>query len=115
MFRESATPGSKHVFALVSAERGLALQYRSETGGQSASAGGATGAAPVWLRLTRRNNTFTAESSFDGRSWTTYGSVTVQMGGTVLVGIGHTTGYWVALTVLWLTVGMPQMPKTQSA
>jgi regulation of enolase protein 1 (concanavalin A-like superfamily) len=91
MFRESATPGSKHVFALVSAERGLALQYRSETGGQSASAGGATGAAPVWLRLTRRNNTFTAESSVDGRSWTTFGTVTVAMGGTVAVGIAHTS------------------------
>jgi regulation of enolase protein 1 (concanavalin A-like superfamily) len=91
MFRESATPGSKHVFALVSAERGLALQYRAATGGQSASAGSMAGTAPVWLRLTRSGNTFTAEASFDGRSWTQYGSVTVPMGGTVLVGIGHTS------------------------
>ena len=37
MFRESLAPGSKHVMAIVSSSRGLAVQSRSSTGGVSAS------------------------------------------------------------------------------
>jgi regulation of enolase protein 1 (concanavalin A-like superfamily) len=91
MFRESTTPGSKHVFALLSAGNGANLQYRLNTSGQSASAGTIAGAAPGWVRLTRAGDTFTASLSVDGRTWKQIGTVTVPMGGTVYVGIAHTS------------------------
>jgi len=91
MFRESTTPGSKHVFALLSPGHGAALQYRPTTMGPSASAGGISGAAPGWLRLTRAGDTFTASLSVDGRTWKTIGSVTVQMAQTLFVGFVHTS------------------------
>jgi regulation of enolase protein 1 (concanavalin A-like superfamily) len=91
MFRESTTPGSKHVFALLSAANGAALQYRLSTGAQSASGGGISGAAPGWVRLTRTGDMFSASLSKDGRTWTGIGTVTVPMGQTVYVGIAHTS------------------------
>jgi regulation of enolase protein 1 (concanavalin A-like superfamily) len=93
MFRESLTPGSKHVFALLSPGHGLNLQYRATTSDQSASApgSGAAGAAPQWIRLSRSGDTFTMEASTDARAWTSIGSVAVPMGQTVYVGIAHTS------------------------
>jgi regulation of enolase protein 1 (concanavalin A-like superfamily) len=91
MFRESTTPGSKHVFAMVTPGHGAAVQYRLTTGGQSASGGGTTGAAPAWVRLTRIGDSFIGEVSTDGVTWTSIGSATVQMGQTVYVGIVHTS------------------------
>jgi hypothetical protein len=46
MFRESAAPGSKHVFAMVTPGKGVNLQYRAATGGQSASAASVAGLCP---------------------------------------------------------------------
>jgi regulation of enolase protein 1 (concanavalin A-like superfamily) len=93
MFRESLTGGSKYVFGLLSPGHGLNLQYRASTGGQSAAAagGGVPGAAPEWLRLTRTGDAFVFEVSTDFRSWQTIGTVSVQMGQTVYVGIAHTS------------------------
>jgi regulation of enolase protein 1 (concanavalin A-like superfamily) len=93
MFRESLTSGSKHVFALVSPGHGVNLQYRGTTDGQSASASGSgtAGTAPDWLRLTRQGDTFTAEVSVDGRTWTPVGTVTVPMNQSLYVGIAHTS------------------------
>jgi regulation of enolase protein 1 (concanavalin A-like superfamily) len=91
MFRESLTTNSKHVFFLVSAERGSSLQYRAATGGQSAEAAGGSGYAPSWLRLTRTGDQFTAQISFDGTTWTPIGGVTVPMSQSLYVGIAHTS------------------------
>jgi regulation of enolase protein 1 (concanavalin A-like superfamily) len=93
MFRESLTSGSKHVFALLSPGHGLNLQYRPTDGGQSAQAsgGGVAGAAPLWLRVIRQNDTFYAEASSDFTNWKLIGSVTVPMNQTIYVGIAHTS------------------------
>ena len=91
MFRESLTPGAKHVFALLSAGHGASLQYRLLTGGNSASNGTIAGAAPGWVRLTRAGDTFTASLSADGRTWKDIATVTVPMGANVYVGIAHTS------------------------
>jgi regulation of enolase protein 1 (concanavalin A-like superfamily) len=91
MFRESTTPGSKHVFAMVTPGHGAALQYRPATGGQSASGGGTSGAAPAWVRLTRTGDTFVGQVSTDGTTWTSIGSAVVPMGQTIWVGIAHTS------------------------
>jgi hypothetical protein len=91
MFRESLTSNSKHVFALVSAGRGIDLQYRAATGGPSASVGATPASAPAWLRLTRSGNLFTGTVSFDMVNWTTIGSATVSMGSSIWVGLAHTS------------------------
>ena len=91
MFRESDDPASKHVMAIVSPERGLAMQYRASTVGASANAGTRPGAAPEWLRLVRSGNTFTGSASEDGVTWQTLGTVSVPMNAALLVGLSVTS------------------------
>jgi regulation of enolase protein 1 (concanavalin A-like superfamily) len=87
MFRETLDPGAKHVMAIVSPGRGVAVQYRGTAGGTSANAALAVGTAPEWLRLTRAGNTFTAFRSENGSNWRTLGTATVAMGADILVGV----------------------------
>jgi len=91
MFRESLDPGSKHVFAMVTPGKGLSLQYRAATGGQSFVAASAAGVAPRWLKLQRSGNTFTASYSVDGVTFVQFGTATVVMAETATVGLAHTT------------------------
>jgi hypothetical protein len=91
MFRESLQPGSRHVFATVTPGKGLSLQYRPQTGGQSFIAASAAGVAPRWLKLQRSGNTFTAWHSIDGVSFIQFGSIATQMEATITVGLAHTT------------------------
>jgi hypothetical protein len=78
MFRETVDPGARHVMVVVSAGRGVAMQYRSTTNGLSAQAGVLTGVAPEWVRLSRTGDTFTGYASEDGVTWHTIGNVTIQ-------------------------------------
>jgi regulation of enolase protein 1 (concanavalin A-like superfamily) len=91
MFRESLAANSKHVFALVSAARGMAVQSRSTTGGTSASTTPRTGTPPKWIRLERVGNTFTAHTTSDGTMWTLLGSVTVALNQDIFVGVAVTS------------------------
>jgi regulation of enolase protein 1 (concanavalin A-like superfamily) len=91
MFRESLDPGSKHVFAMVTPGKGLSLQYRSATGGQSFVAASQSGVAPRWLKLQRAGNTFTASYSVDGATFVQFGTATVVMAETVTVGLATTS------------------------
>jgi regulation of enolase protein 1 (concanavalin A-like superfamily) len=91
MFRESLGPGARHVMAIVSPGRGLAVQYRATTGQASAQAASVPGTAPKWIRLTRSGNTFTASHSSDGITWQSLGSATVAMGQDVYVGLPVTS------------------------
>ena len=91
MIRESLTPGSRHAFALVSAAKGIAYQYRAVTSGSSTQATALTGAAPHWVRLSRRGSTITAYRRSDGGSWQTLGAATIAMPASVYVGIAITS------------------------
>jgi hypothetical protein len=91
MFRESLAAGAKHVMVIVSPGRGMAMQYREQTGGLTANAALAAGRAPKWLRLARAGNFFTSSSSEDGVTWQPLGSVTVPMGAQVLAGLAVTS------------------------
>jgi hypothetical protein len=91
MFRESLAPGSKQVFAMVTPGKGLSLQYRAQTSGQSAVAASAPGVAPRWLKLQRSGHTFTASYSIDGVNFVPFGTVTVEMSIPCTVGLAHTT------------------------
>src|SRR5205823_5883817 len=47
---------------------------------------------PVWFRLQRTGNTFTASQSSDGVTWFTVGTSTVSMASTYLVGLASCSG-----------------------
>src|SRR5207248_68837 len=47
----------------------------------------AQGFYPYWLRLVRVGNLFTGSASYDGQNWTTVGSATIVMSGTIYVGL----------------------------
>jgi regulation of enolase protein 1 (concanavalin A-like superfamily) len=69
----------------------VSLQYRDVRGGRSFQAGNVAGAAPAWVRLTRRGDQFIGEMSVDGVAWTTIGSVTLPMAFEVRVGLAVTS------------------------
>jgi len=90
MIRESLEAGSKHVSMAVTPDNSCSQQYRSTTGGASASTDwtGTAVKAPYWVRVTRTTNTFKTESSPDGKTWTTLGTdQTVAMVANVYVGL----------------------------
>ena len=91
MIRETTAAGAKHAFALVSAAKGMALQYRAATNGATAHVSSRAGAAPAWMRLQRSGNTFTASTSVDGSTWTPIGTATIAMAADVSIGLAVTS------------------------
>ena len=96
MIRQSLSPDSVHVLASVSATSGILLQQRDHPANAAAVVQMVPGqGAPCWLRLTRRGNIFTAASSADGKTWTTFGTTTIAMNNPVLAGLAvcsHVSG-----------------------
>ena len=92
MIRSSLAAGAAHGFALVSAQNGIAFQWRAQVNGQSAYASGGTGAAPRWVRLVRAGTSLTAYTSTDGATWKSMGSpTTIALGATAYVGLAVTS------------------------
>jgi len=99
MIRESLAADSKQVFMLVSPGKGVTMQYRYETGGLTISAaksnwesGPIPGAAPGWVRLTRRNYVFFGEWSTDGVNWTPVGDTgQIFMPSKIYIGLAVTS------------------------
>jgi hypothetical protein len=77
MIREDLTAGSRHVMAVVTPGKGVAMQSRATPGGASVQAANVPGAAPAWVRLTLSRGTFTSSWSSDGDHWTVLGTVNV--------------------------------------
>jgi len=75
MIRESLAANSSHAMADVESGAGIEFIWRNGTGA-SASSAVTNGAPPAWVRLTRTNNTFTAYSSTDGKTWMEVGAPT---------------------------------------
>jgi regulation of enolase protein 1 (concanavalin A-like superfamily)/HKD family nuclease len=91
MIRETLSASSKHAFALVSAAKGVALQWRPTTAGDSLNKTGSLSAPPRWIRLQRSGSTFTASESSTGSTWTTIGTASISMASTVYVGLAATS------------------------
>jgi hypothetical protein len=87
MIRESLASNSTFAEMIVSPGKGLAFQRRLATAGMATHTEGAMVAAPYWVKLTRRGNTFTGYSSPDGVTWTRVGSDTIVMAYGVYVGL----------------------------
>jgi hypothetical protein len=77
MIREDLTAGSRHVMAVVTPGKGVAMQYRGSPRAASVQVADVPGAAPAWVRLVRSHDTFTASWSSDGEDWKVLGSVHV--------------------------------------
>jgi hypothetical protein len=87
MIRDSTAAGAPHAFMLVSAGKGPAFQRRTAAGGLSTSTAAAAAVAPLWVRLERAGDLFTASVSADGAAWTVVARDTIRMGSTVLAGL----------------------------
>jgi hypothetical protein len=90
MIRDTIDASSKHVDIVVTPGKGVAMQYRPQTGGLSFMQTQIAGAAPGWVSLSRQGTTFTAAFSKDGVTWST-STVQVTMSPTVLIGLAVTS------------------------
>jgi hypothetical protein len=109
MFRETLSPGSKHVMAIVSAGKGVAMQYRPATNGVSVQAIQLPATAPRRLVMRRQGDEFAAWSyPTDGGAGVFLGSVTVPMGAEIYVGVpvtAHNNATLATAVVRDLSVG----------
>jgi regulation of enolase protein 1 (concanavalin A-like superfamily) len=72
---------------LVSAAKGVAMQWRPTKDGGSFNAVGSTATAPRWVRLTRNGDTISGFESADGVTWIPVSTQTIPMAATVYVGL----------------------------
>jgi regulation of enolase protein 1 (concanavalin A-like superfamily) len=91
MIRESLNADSRHLSYFATPSNGWSYQYRTVTGGTTFDTPGPSTAAPGWVRLVRRGNTFTAYSSTDGTNWVQDATDTVSLASTVYVGLAVTS------------------------
>jgi regulation of enolase protein 1 (concanavalin A-like superfamily) len=91
MFRGALTPTSKQVDLFVSPRKGVAMQFRALDGGPSANVAIVPGAAPEWVRMTRRGDVVEGFVSEDGEAWTSIGSLTIALGRDVNAGLAVTS------------------------
>ncbi len=91
MLRSDTTAGSPEASVLITPGSGVTFRYRLASGGSTAQSITSGITTPVWVRLGRSTNTFTAAYSSDGISWTQLGSPQIiSMGSTVLAGLAVT-------------------------
>jgi regulation of enolase protein 1 (concanavalin A-like superfamily) len=91
MFRQLLTPGSMQVDLFVTPGRGVAMQYRAATGATTDNVAVVPGAAPEWLRLTRHGSMVEGSMSRDGMTWSAVGSLSIDFGGDLNVGLAVTS------------------------
>lgn len=116
MIRSSLSASAAHGFALVSAGKGVAFQFRSASGGTSSNVYGPSVPPPQWVRLIRAGTTLTAYSSSNGTTWSLISSSTIALGTVAYVGIATTSHNAAAATtavvsqvgVVPLTLPSPQ-------
>jgi poly(3-hydroxybutyrate) depolymerase len=91
MIRESLDPTAGYVGCFATPSSGLLLQWRNGTAGPrdqvNVASAGVT--LPVWLKLTRTGDVFTAYSSTDGANWSAVGSPqTIHVESVATLGVG---------------------------
>jgi len=92
MIRESLDPEAKHAMVVVTPGNSVSFQRRTAMSSDMESTdqeGGLT--APYWVRLTRSGDALTAQSSADGATWDTVGSVNIAMVSDVYIGLALTS------------------------
>lgn len=90
MIRNSFRDNAPNVFIAIAVKHGVVAQWRSTTGQITTSKQGPVVAVPQWLRLSRKGDTFTGDTSSDGKSWQTITSVSIAMGTIMYIGMAVT-------------------------
>ncbi|HSH95698.1 MAG TPA: hypothetical protein VK968_16260, partial [Roseimicrobium sp.] len=109
MIREGDATDSRFVFAGMTQSGSVFFKYRSTAGGSVQTAYTSTGTAPLWFKLTRVGNVFTALRSTDGLGWTTMGAAqTIAMNADTLAGlVDSSTSTTVLNTAVFDNVNQP--------
>ncbi len=104
-----------------SAENLVEFMYRPTTGATATTAFNTTAGTnplPLWLRLTRAGNVFTAETSTDGKTWakvtvgTNVSTQTLTMPATVYIGFVVNAGWGAATGTRWAVANFSQISTT---
>jgi hypothetical protein len=93
MIRSSLSANAPEVSMLISPNDETSFEQRDTTGASTTSVNTATG-GDAWVKLVRVGNTFTGYISSDGVNWKLVSTATVDMTGTVMIGLAvspHTT------------------------
>ena len=114
MLRATTDPGSPYYAAFVTPGNGVAVQWR-KTQAASTSQLKTTGTVPIYLKVARSGNTFTAYTSADGVTWTAVpsSSVTFTMPGSLMAGLAassHSSSKLGAATFDTVSVGAAAPP-----
>jgi len=93
MLRATSDPGSPCYAVLMTTTKGVATQWRTTQGGTTSQATKVAGLPPLYLRIVRSANTFSAYTSPDGVTWTFIAgsSQTIALPTTVLAGMAVTS------------------------
>src|SRR5204862_8210545 len=91
MLRQSTNAGDPFYDAMVTPGNGITVQYRATAGGSAVQAATLTGAVPVYLKVTRAGNTFTAYTSSNeiGRASCRESGVTTGVAVAVVSSLAH--------------------------
>jgi hypothetical protein len=89
MLRQSIDAASPYYAVLASPGAGIKVQVRTAQGGTTTKLANPAGAMPVYLKVTRAGDTYTAFTSADGSSWTAIAgsSISFTMPPTLLAGL----------------------------
>jgi parallel beta-helix repeat protein len=90
MFRSSTAANSAFIDVVQTPENGVVVCARDASGNLTLIRGAAV-ADPVWLKLSRSGNVFTAYDSVDGINWSVVGSVTITLPSAGLMGLAVTS------------------------
>jgi len=92
MIRKDLTAGAPRASMALSWSNGARFRTRSTAGGGTTTVTqGGIPKDPYWVRLARKDDTFTGYTSPDGIHWTQVGSTTIAMGANVQVGLAVTS------------------------
>ena len=93
MFRATSDPGSPYYAVLMTTTKGVVVQWRTTQGGSTSQTSKVPGVPPLYLRIVRSANTFTAYTSPDGVAWTLVpgSSQTIALPTSVLAGMAVTS------------------------
>ncbi len=117
MMRESNAAGAKNISLLVTPEAGgTRLQWRNSEGRITSDHQLSASNTPMWLRIVRSGDTFTAWQSNDGETWANSHTVTFAMNSEVLVGLAVTSHNNGALnTAIFDNVSLAVLPPGTSS
>jgi alpha-galactosidase len=89
MFRESKSPNSAFIMLCVTPGNGISLQWRENTGDACYKKDLGAASLPVYLKLSKKDSTFIAYKSTEGKQWELLGKITLNQSfaGQYLVGM----------------------------